>query len=416
MRSVIVNDLTDDIAARVLRIRDAEKFGGGLMSNFVGALTLDFGVVLKQGDASLVRQGQFMRDANATRDGAKRLFPEILAMGALRNEGGGEFLLMEDLRRFVSVHEFALATATSSELAYKAVDRCFEALDAVHALPTSKATPTAKPGFIVERLTQRLAEVSNAVGAELSTSAVAVDGATLPSIDSQLERLLSLDDQAIRASCHGDAHLRNMMVRRNGPRGLIVVMIDPNPDIGAADPVFDFGRLLHMSRPNTLAAVRGEGAAKLATKGATLTLSAPKEEGSRANKRRAVIAERIRSNAIARVQARGCDGDHGRSEVGARRDGRARLNRSSARSWRSPSGREERSGGLLSRLCEGTLVTDTEDHPMKSSPLAKSTVVAFKQCPKRAWLEVHRASERPPPSSLRRMLEGNAVGELARTL
>jgi CRISPR/Cas system-associated exonuclease Cas4 (RecB family) len=53
---------------------------------------------------------------------------------------------------------------------------------------------------------------------------------------------------------------------------------------------------------------------------------------------------------------------------------------------------------------------------MKYSPLAKSTVVAFKQCPKRAWLEVHRASERPPPASLRRMLGGNAVGELARKL
>jgi hypothetical protein len=315
VRSVIVNDLTDDIAARVLRIRDAEKFGGGLMSNFVGALTLDFGVVLKQGDASLVRQGEFMRDANAAREGAKRLFPEILAMGALRYDGAGQFLLMEELRGFVSVHEFALSTSTTSELANKAVDRCFDALDAVHALTTPKAVLKAKPGFIVERLTQRLTEVSEKVGADLSSSAVAVDGVTLPSIDSQLTKLISLDDQAIRASCHGDAHLRNMMVRRNGPRGLMFVMIDPNPDIGAVDPVFDFGRLLHMSRPNTLAGVRGGGAAKLARRGATLTVSAPKEEDNRANTRRAVIAERIRSNAIARVQARGCDADQAEARL-----------------------------------------------------------------------------------------------------
>ena len=47
---------------------------------------------------------------------------------------------------------------------------------------------------------------------------------------------------------HGDPHLGNIMVRRYG-RGHAVKLIDPNPEVGFTDPLYDAGKLFHWAEP-----------------------------------------------------------------------------------------------------------------------------------------------------------------------
>jgi hypothetical protein len=71
-----------------------------------------------------------------------------------------------------------------------------------------------------------------------------------------LDVLLAAVDNAVnRAACrlrpvlqHGDLHLGNVMVRRAG-NGFAVRLIDPNPEIGHTDPLYDLGKLFHFAEP-----------------------------------------------------------------------------------------------------------------------------------------------------------------------
>lgn len=50
-------------------------------------------------------------------------------------------------------------------------------------------------------------------------------------------------------------------------------------------------------------------------------------------------------------------------------------------------------------------------------PLSKSKLLAFRQCPKRVWLEVHRPGLREDSAETRAKFDsGNRVGDIARRL
>jgi hypothetical protein len=88
--------------------------------------------------------------------------------------------------------------------------------------------------------------------APLRDRAGTIDGVPCPPLDELLPALsrwlrTSLVNVRPRLT-HGDLHLGNIMVRRRGT-GLSVRLIDPNPMIGYADPLYDAGKLLHWAEP-----------------------------------------------------------------------------------------------------------------------------------------------------------------------
>lgn len=250
MRTMLGRGLSKAFMRSCVRIGGFEPFSGGFRADLVGGLTIHVNAVLKLGGEELDRHQSFMRAVNGVRP---QTFPDVLELVPLPDNK--RLMLMEQLRGYGTVFDWIYARETGLDDLGKVLGKAIEAVAALHTLapgdpraPACRSTPDPYSGRFDNRLAIILAKMPEL--ATIMERPGMVMGVPCPPISMLLARVKEWLAGPGRPTklvlVHGDPHLRNTMVRRYG-RGLKVRLIDPNPDIGFTDPLYDFGKLLHMA-------------------------------------------------------------------------------------------------------------------------------------------------------------------------
>lgn len=252
VRRLLGRGLSDAFQRSCVRIGAFQCFGGGLKASLVGGLRIDVHAVLKLGGPDLVLHQRFMNATNAVRPGT---FPEIL--DRVEVEAGRQCLLMEDLRHYASLVDLIFERGLPANALAPVLDKTLAALAAIHetgrrpdALTGIPTTPEPFAARLRAKLTAAL-EADPAL-ALLWTTPGQVMGTPCPPLGELLDAITTFlqkhANAAPRLLQHGDPHLGNVMVRARG-RGWSVRLIDPNPEVGFTDPLYDVGKLYHWAEP-----------------------------------------------------------------------------------------------------------------------------------------------------------------------
>lgn len=254
VRQILRNGLNDEFLRSCVRIGAFQQFGGGRKASLVGGLRIDVHAVLKLGDAELRRHVVTMNAINALRP---RTFPLIL--DTVSPDGKRVFMLMEQLRGHGTLLSKVFDESTPTAHLSVILEKVVEAIRLMHSVrrdsdPLWECLPQTPDPFTA-RLQSKLLP---ALRHDKALSAVLqrpgrVLGIPCPPATVLLARAAevakTLSARKPLSLVHGDPHLGNVMVRRNGKNAYRVRLIDPNPEIGFSQPLYDVGKLLHWSEP-----------------------------------------------------------------------------------------------------------------------------------------------------------------------
>lgn len=263
VRGLLAKGLSDTFMRSCVRIGGFEPYAGGLKADLVGGFTLHVNAVLKLGGCELKAHATLMNAVNEHRPGT---FAEVLETVPL--DGERWLLMMAQLRKYETLFDLVFNRETTQAALIKVLDKTFAGLAAVHKTNPkySGFVETSNPYThrIRDKLTAAL--VGDSALAPMLHKPGQVMGLACPPLNDLLDRLEAWLDETMplvpNVLIHGDPHLRNVMVRRHGKKGFSVRFIDPNPDYGYTDAVYDFGKILHFAEPvgwalAQLAACRG---------------------------------------------------------------------------------------------------------------------------------------------------------------
>jgi len=262
VRALLRDGLPEDFMRSCVRIAEFEIFSGGLKASLVGALRINVHAAMKLGDDELNRHATLIRFVN---ERWPRTFPGILDCFEL---GGGRVLLfMENLRGYKSLQDLVYIQHTPHADLQRIADHACKAVGSIHALnlkdmePALKGWPKNDDPFST-RLQSKIDDVvrTDPVLETVIKRAGVVNGFPCPPVIELLHKAAKYCAEATSLSnvrlIHGDPHLANIMARRRGTYGYSVRLIDPNPEIGIAPPLYDIGKLLHWAEPVGWARVR----------------------------------------------------------------------------------------------------------------------------------------------------------------
>lgn len=262
IRALLARGLSNSFMRTCVRIGGFETYAGGLKADLVGGLTIHVNAALKLGGAELEAHAALMNAMNARRPGT---FAEVLEAVSL--EGGRWLLLMSQLRKHETLFEMVYGRGATRAALGRVLDKTFAGLAAVHAVRPGAIRELVNLPVTADPFTPRIRPklmASLQVDPAL-TPMLGQPGRVLeldcPPVGELLERLEEWLRQVTlgtpRVLVHGDPHLRNVLVRSYG-KGLAARFIDPNPDYGYTDPVYDFGKVLHFAEPVGWAVTRSE--------------------------------------------------------------------------------------------------------------------------------------------------------------
>jgi len=253
VRALLRRGLPDDFVKACVRVGAFEAFGGGYKSELVGGLRIDVNAAMKLGGPELDRHVLLMERVNRTRE---RTFPSVQAVVKLT--GGRRLLFMEQLLGHTTLLDLVYRRRTSMADLDKILSHVFVGVRAVRRTHREQARALARLPRTTDPYGPRLRAKLGAILAGdrelrvLRKKPGTVLGENVPPLDPLLDALDAWLPRALsgapRTLCHGDLHLGNVMARRRG-RGFSVRMIDPNPDVGITDPLYDAGKLLHFAEP-----------------------------------------------------------------------------------------------------------------------------------------------------------------------
>lgn len=262
VRALLARGLSDDFQRSCVRIGCFTRFTGGLKSSLVGGLRIDVRAVLKLGGPDLVLHERLMQAVNQER---RRTFPTVLDRVEL--DAGRQFLLLEDLHKYATVLHLVYHRSLTATAATRILDHTIGALLAIRETGRIRREVLADIPIQPEPFSRRLREKLHAVLEAdpelqpLRDQPGQVVGVPCPPLNLILENVeCFLTKTASRLAPvlqHGDPHLGNIMVRARG-HGWSVLLIDPNPEVGFSDPLYDVGKLLHWAEPVGWAQVKPE--------------------------------------------------------------------------------------------------------------------------------------------------------------
>jgi hypothetical protein len=302
VRGLLRRGLSDEFQKGCVRVGCFQAFGGGLKASLVGGLRIDVHAVIKLGGPDLQSHRELMEAVNRVRPNT---FPEVLDVVELDN--GRRLLLMGNLRKYSSLLDLIYRDGLPEKDVPGILDKVVDAMLAVR-----KAGELRKgrwPGIPMQpdpftgRLRKKLAEVLKADPEmkPIMTLPGRVMGVPCPPVNELLDHAETI--MAERAQYvtpvlqHGDPHLGNIMVRQYG-KGYSVKLIDPNPEVGFTDPLYDIGKLFHWAEPVGWAHVAPEVCLadwRCGRSAWELTASQELPDGN---------AERRRANLVARLKER----------------------------------------------------------------------------------------------------------------
>ncbi len=253
VRGLLRRGLSDAFQRACVRVGCFQSFGGGLKASLVGGLRIDVHAVLKLGGADLGLHRELMTAVNRVRP---RTFPEILGLVELGQ--GRKLLLMGNLRKHSTLLDLVYRDGLADKDGESILQKVVEALRAIRK--AGEAGKSCWPGIPTQRdpftgrLRSKLRELLKADPdlKPIMTLPGRVLGVPCPPVEELLDRAQRF--MAERAPLvtpvlqHGDPHLGNIMARRYG-KGYAVKLIDPNPEVGFADPLYDVGKLFHWAEP-----------------------------------------------------------------------------------------------------------------------------------------------------------------------
>jgi uncharacterized protein YeaO (DUF488 family) len=187
----------------------------------------------------------------------RRTFPTILTESDAAD--GGVFLLMEELQKHVTfLRKVYVERTTHRELA-NILSHVFDAIRLMHTVTPKSCVglnclPQTKDPFYT-RLREKLLALLEIDPdcANILSHPGTVNGHPCPSIKQLFAKIAAVVDSIPKSVSlrlvHGDPHFGNIMVRKNGKYGYRVRLIDPNPEIGFSQPLYDLGKLLHWAEP-----------------------------------------------------------------------------------------------------------------------------------------------------------------------
>lgn len=252
VRALLGAGLPPQFIASGVRVEDFKLFTGGLKAVTVGGLQIRLRAVLKLGGPELRHHRRVMDAVNAR---APRTFVEVVHLQRLSPDR--YLLLMEALGKSSPLLDYVYYRDTPDSDLRRLLDRVLAGVKAVHATPVARLERSGlqrrRDPFgprIEDKLSATLA--ADPQLARMSQQPGSVMGAPCPPLDELLQQLAAWLPAALAPVelrlVHGDPHLRNVMVRRRGP-GYSVRLIDPNPDVGISDPLYDLGKVLHWIEP-----------------------------------------------------------------------------------------------------------------------------------------------------------------------
>jgi hypothetical protein len=253
VRALLRRGLPKDFIEACVRVGAFEAFGGGYKSQLVGGLRVDVNAAMKLGGRELERHALVMERVNKTRP---RTFPSVQAVVRLGDDR--RLLFMEQLLGHTTLLDMVYRRRTPIAELEKVLDSVFVGVRAVRRTHREEPRALARLPRTANPYGPRLREKLKVVLNEdrelrpLWKRPGKVLGEDVPALGSLLDALDGWLDEVLRAAprtlCHGDLHLGNVMARRRG-KGFSVRLIDPNPDIGITDPLYDAGKLLHFVEP-----------------------------------------------------------------------------------------------------------------------------------------------------------------------
>ncbi|MCX6926200.1 MAG: phosphotransferase [Verrucomicrobia bacterium] len=262
VRGLLRRGLSDEFQKACVRVGCFQSLGGGLKASLVGGLRIDVHAVLKLGGADLGLHRELMTAVNRVRP---RTFPEILDLVELGQ--GRKLLLMGNLRKHSTLLDLVYRDGLTDKDCESILHKVVEALLAVRK--TGEPGKSRWPGIPTQtdpftaRLRSKLREVLKADPELKPILALPgrVMGVPCPPVEELLNRTgRFMAERAPRVTPvlqHGDPHLANIMARRYG-KGYAVTLIDPNPEVGFTDPLYDAGKLFHWAEPVGWAHVASE--------------------------------------------------------------------------------------------------------------------------------------------------------------
>jgi aminoglycoside phosphotransferase (APT) family kinase protein len=302
VRQLLAHGLPESFQRSCVRIGGFEPLSGGLKADMVGGLDIHVYAVMKVGDEELLRHAALMEGVNS-RHG--RIFPEILHTQKLTD--GRMLLVMEECRKHVSLlRKVYTERATKAELE-RLVERVVGLLRKIHTLGEDDVgnLPTTQEPF-AGRIRAKLGEVieHDPELEILMLKAGIIGSVVVPPLHDLLGMAEKLAERAAAMIqprlIHGDPHLANIMVRRNGKTGYRMRLIDPNPEIGFSQPIYDLGKLLHWAEPVGWAKVRPVACLGILQTSATSWRLDPTLNGipAAAERRRQWVESAIREHAL----------------------------------------------------------------------------------------------------------------------
>lgn len=255
VRAWLSGGLSEDFQRSCVCIGCFDQFSGGLKAKLVGGLRIDVNAVLKLGGLELKAHRDFSEFINARRPNT---FPMVVHLQALPS--GQVLLLMEKCRGYVTLLEKVFCEPMKLIELNRILKKVFSALGAIHSYaPTSFQARFGELPHDLRPFGQRLkSKIDDVIAADSELGVIMnqpgiVNGAHCAPVTEILANINRIEKAAtlrmIPCLVHGDPHLGNIMVRKNGPTGFRVRMIDPNTEIGYSHPLYDIGKLIHWAEP-----------------------------------------------------------------------------------------------------------------------------------------------------------------------
>lgn len=253
IRDLLRRGLAMDIQRACVRVGAFTAFGGGLKSDLVGGLRIDVNAAIKLGNAELELHRSLMESVNRVRP---YTFPAVLSL--VRLDGDRRLMFMEQLLGHDTLLDLTYQRATTRGDLERMLDKVIEGVRAVRRIARADARMMRRLPRTVDPYTERLRDrIDRIIAADPELAVVRARegtavGVRVGPVDAILRDLAAWVPVALegapRVPCHGDLHLGNVMARKRG-KGFSVRLIDPNPQVGISDPLYDAGKLLHWAEP-----------------------------------------------------------------------------------------------------------------------------------------------------------------------
>lgn len=251
-RSEVVKRMMEDQCARNIAVGAHAAVAGGLQSDTVLRLRVDIHLIAKVAGSELRSHERYLSFVNSL---VPRMFPEVFGMVALDKDKYA--LLMEDLVDRESALNLVFRRQTKTADLSRLLNSAYSELMRLHGTPAKQIPRWLRSIGLPDPYSPRLFKKIKATTdldsrlACLWKRSCKVFEYDCPPLEVMLQRVGSWAHHQLvdvkPTLLHGDPHLGNIFYRTGDSSR--VRFIDPNPDVGYGDPVYDFGKLLHWIEP-----------------------------------------------------------------------------------------------------------------------------------------------------------------------